>query len=483
MGDFSKNVSYYSVSPSIASMYKDDEALLFDYNFPDPLYFSKGREVVENFIQEISKKPFNIEEIKQADYQILIQLLIKHGIIISDKNIIEEANRKDRNKKEAGHPKMIHCYLLLSQYCNLACRYCFNGNESYQTNQCQTMEESTAFKTIDIFLEKLSPGGILSIIFFGGEPLLNWKLARAILHQYGNKNLPEAKKIKFHLTSNLVKLPENLLKDIKKYNISILCDVDGPPKFHNHLRPCSDGSASHNLIARNLMLLKKNNISYNLRATITSDNVKFIPEIVHEHFKLGADVSSLVAVNPVTSDETILPVAMLPDPEEFSQQLLKIYKKNVDSAHKLFPVNQMIEGFKKGGTMRHPCGAPIGTTPAVDVNGDIYPCIYFVGNSRLKWGTVNKADYLYEAPILQKLMEETSPDNITGCKNCYWKYFCGGGCPVKRILIDNNPKANSNIRKYCRQVTCLPSKTLFPELMWNYARNQFSKNVEEINCQ
>lgn len=466
----------YILTPSLVALKKEQEAIYFDYEFPNPLYFSRGKDVIENFLGQIPEEGVCFDEIVNPDIQMLFQLLVHHGILFN----------RDTQKKILSHgcvecscnPREINCYLLLSQYCNLACVYCFNGDESYARMEKKIMSQEIAFQAVELFLQYLAPQGHLNLIFFGGEPLLNWDLARSLLKYYGNKELPEGKQIHFHLTSNLLEFPAGLIEDIKRYEISILCDVDGPAHLHNQTRPCCGGFPSYDRICRNLELLQKNDISYSLRSTITRTNVHSIEEIVAHHINLGSNVSSLVAINPITSDETVLPESMLPDPKDFTQGLLSAYRKKIAPANQIFPLNQMMETFKIGGTMQFPCGAPQGTTPTVDVNGDVYPCIYFVGISRLKWGTIQEAQNLYRSPILKSLKEETALANQLSCPTCPWKYFCGGGCPVKRVLIQANPKANEKIRKYCHEITCLPSKVLFPELIWEHARSQHQKNRE-----
>ncbi|NUM34845.1 MAG: radical SAM protein [Candidatus Brocadiae bacterium] len=466
----------YRLSKALVSLKKEEEAIFFDYNFPNPLYFSRGKQIVEEFLAKIPPDGISFGEILNPDYQILLELLVQHGILLSGENLSRQT--KSCSHECGSSPGEINCYLLLSQYCNLACVYCFNGDESYSRMEKKIMTQEIAFQSVELFLKHLAPQGHLNLIFFGGEPLLNWDLARLLLKHYGNKELPDGKKIHFHLTSNLLVFPDGLVEDIKRYDITILCDVDGPASLHNQTRPCAGGFPSYDRICRNLEVLQKNAIPYSLRATITKSNVHAIEEIVAHHIALGSNVSSLVAINPITSDETVLPVSMLPDPKDFTKGLLQAYQKKIAPANQIFPINQMMETFKIGGTMQFPCGAPQGTTPTVDVNGDIYPCIYFVGISRLKWGTIYDTGNLYQSPLLGSLKSETSLSNQENCPTCPWKYFCGGGCPVKRVLIQANPQASEEIKRYCHEITCLPSKVIFPELIWEFSRSQHKKNIQ-----
>ena len=75
-------------------------------------------------------------------------------------------------------------------------------------------------------------------MFFGGEPLSNWPLVKEIiLHTEDLKKKHEGKLVKYHVTANLSLLPADLIEWAKKYNVTFLCDVDGPPEIHDRCRP------------------------------------------------------------------------------------------------------------------------------------------------------------------------------------------------------------------------------------------------------
>ena len=66
--------------------------------------------------------------------------------------------------------------LVVNHACNLRCRYCYTGEKYHRS-----MTESLGRKAIDRALASISPGGVLELGFFGGEPLVEAPLIHAAL--------------------------------------------------------------------------------------------------------------------------------------------------------------------------------------------------------------------------------------------------------------------------------------------------------------
>ena len=131
--------------------------------------------------------------------------------------------------------------------CNLRCAYCFYDDESYKN--FRFMDEETAKATID-FIERTP---IQSLSFFGGEPLLNWKIIELILN--GIK-----KKIPSSVTTNGILLDEGKLKYLKGHNTHINLSLDGTPETQNKWRDNSYekilSNMEHLIKYENLTILK-----------------------------------------------------------------------------------------------------------------------------------------------------------------------------------------------------------------------------------
>ena len=73
--------------------------------------------------------------------------------------------------------------MITSEQCNLACKYCFLGNndECKRSNfSLENMSVETADKAVNFFVKQIKLSGMdfednkPAIIFYGGEPLVNY---------------------------------------------------------------------------------------------------------------------------------------------------------------------------------------------------------------------------------------------------------------------------------------------------------------------
>ena len=455
-----------------------DELLLVNSFHLQPLYIQKGRDYIKRFL-ETAKQLDSKEKILDAfpeDGQ-LLNLLMAHHIIIladSDKDGHDQTDIAAFKKMNKDRPGM-SLYLLLSQSCNLSCIYCLNGARTYSTGRNLNMSEQVAYRSVEQCLNSLSDKGKLEVAFFGGEPLLNWPLAKQVIKYCEDILKPKYpdKEIHYHITSNLSVLPNDLVEWAKQYQITFLCDVDGPESIHNQCRPYKGGKPSHSDIVANIRHLIDSGLDISLRATMTAINQHRMVEIVEHHKAIGARGSALVPVNPVNSDEDILLDSLLPDPEIIIRGLTDVYESRIYDSDHLFPFSIYSSKVEPGARVVMGCGAPYGNTPVVDVNGDAYPCIYLVGIKKYLMGNVLRDDYP-DNTLLDWMMEFLHVDNIHQCQSCSWRYICGGGCPVGRLTILDNPTVTPRVIDYCSQISCEYTKKILELLFWELAKEASS---------
>jgi len=447
-----------------------DELLLADNMVTRPLYVKEGRQYILKFLA--SARKLGTRERIIAAYpheETLVNLLLDSGIIVP-----QAANGQNRPRPldvlSSVKKRQMSLYLLASQSCNMNCVYCLNGRASYQTDKNLKMDRTVAFRSIDRCLEDISEDGRLEIIFFGGEPLLNWPLAKdAILHC--EKRLGEnhkGKQRQYHFTSNLSFLPGDLIEWARKYDISFLCDIDGPPDIHNRARPFRNGGGTYESTVRSIEKMLAAGLKIDFRATITSLNQDHLFEIAELHKALGGNSSGFVPVTPVNSDQSLLPDELLPSIEKIISGMTDVYRSKLWERENLYPFNQYAARFRPGYQTPLGCGAAYGNLPAVAANGDVYPCIYLVGIRKFHLGNIRDAGYP-QSELVGQLFDSLHVDSLEGCKRCPWRYLCGGGCPLGRLTVTNNPAATTKVESYCKEVRCDLTKSVLELLLWEKA--------------
>ena len=85
--------------------------------------------------------------------------------------------------------------LLVAQDCNMACKYCFASEGEYHQGQRQLMSLETGKKAIDFLIENSGTRKNLEVDFFGGEPLLNFDVVRALVEYAEEKEKNQGRTI------------------------------------------------------------------------------------------------------------------------------------------------------------------------------------------------------------------------------------------------------------------------------------------------
>jgi uncharacterized protein len=465
----------------------NDELIAVNALVPNPLHIKRGRDFVKMFLGSL-KSIKTVDKLLQRfpGEQPLLTLLTEHGITSVDNDAVRSKqlcrnDRKCNTGKETifkssscvAHKNKrmnISLYLLLSQSCNMGCIYCLNGKKTYRKTERLKMTEGVAHRAVERYLEELAPQGKLEIVFFGGEPLLNWPLAKSVILHCENalKAKYPDNQFGYHITTNLTILPDDLIVWVKKYKITFLCDIDGPEHIHDLTRPFLNGNGSHAISTHNLECLINAGISVALRSTVTSFNVDNMVEISDHHNELGGSSTAYVPVNPITSDEDILPTALLPEPDKFVKGLVDVFRKGQWSPEEMFPMNTYIQRVLGHERMHIGCGAPAGNTPVVDVSGNVYACIYLVGIEKYFVGNINDAIFPLQETFTN-MLKVLDIDTIHECKTCVWRYFCGGGCPIGRLTVSGNPHANKEIIRYTHDIACKTTQAMVETLFWQFA--------------
>lgn len=456
-----------------------------------PLYIPEGGQYIEAFIQDAQKIgwPRDIMKRYPNDAE-LLKLLLEHDVLCApgDSDTLEVVDPVHQQTEEdnwidsEGRFESLSLFMLLTQFCNQACIYCLNGEATYDKASKRKMDERTAFEGINYFSEKIQPGGVLNIVFFGGEPLLNWPLARKIITYTQNtmhKSFPEVN-YTYHLTTNLSLFPSNLTEWALRNDISFLVNVDGPETIHDKTRPLRAGGSSFRKTRENLRALANAGITFEMRATVTSVNQDILLDVAQIHRELGGTASALIPVVPVTSDEYFLPSWLLPDPEKVAHAMAQVIEQDIWGWRNFYYANQYGERATKGAGMKWPCGAINGGTPVLDVNGDIYACIYMVGMSRFRTGNIFDRTRPYpDSVVVGRMRHDVDQFLLNECAECSFKYICGGGCPVGMFLVRDNEKDAEGTFNYWKSVTCAVQHALLEEVLWKIGEQKWQQVKDE----
>lgn len=408
-------------------------------------------EIENNIIKVINKYP----GVKGLD-----TLLRKYGEPIVTERI-DELLRNDILKKKEGKkeddakcpsydidtPGTINSIdILISEDCNLACKYCFVRNGHYR-GKSALMKSDVGEKTIDFLIQKSGDKKDLFICFFGGEPLVNFEVLGNIVVYALEEGKKYEKFFHFSLTTNGTLISDEIVEFIDKHKITVLVSIDGDMHSHNQNRPLSGGGDSYSKIVNNLKKLDQRNISYSARATVTSFTKNKIAENYAHLISLG--FKRIHFENALAPKGKVF-INNKKDIEEIKKQYSCISRKinktiksgqpyNIETFP--FPLQRIITKETK----LYSCTAGKGYI-SVDVNGDIYLCHRLVGERSFYSGNV--IEDTYNAKWSEIIRNGMSVENRKKCRKCWARYICGGGC--YEINYNFNKDISLSPQIYCQ---------------------------------
>lgn len=318
--------------------------------------------------------------------------------------------------------------LLLTQSCNLRCIYCYGEGGEYGMGG--SMEENTALHAVDWLIEQSGNTKKINIIFFGGEPFLNFSLMKKVVNYTEERTASLDKTVGFSVTTNATLLDDEKISFIKEHNIRIVISIDGPKEIHDAQRPFAGGMGSYDIILPKIKKLLEVMPDTRAHAVLLDDTKTSIikDSLEQTGFSEVTIMPASASLFDEKSDKTMQTRKLngvYKELEIEADELMKYIKKRDSEALKKViqsaQLAQCMLSFLHNTKKLHACGAGL-KYAAVSCSGDIYLCHRFVGMDNYKLGNIfnkdiNREGY-QESPVTQ--MEE--------CRQCFARYYCAGGC-------------------------------------------------------
>jgi uncharacterized protein len=323
---------------------------------------------------------------------------------------------------------VINLLLFVTQTCNMNCVYCFGRAGEYGHPGVMSTETATA--AVDWLIRSSLDAKLLSICFFGGEPLLNFPLVKQVVTYAKERARAQGKEVVFSISTNATLLTEEIMAFLKQEKVEPLISFDGPPDIHNRQRQLKHGGDSYDIVRTNVQKLRSAFPNLTARATVCGGTDPFAVRQSME--EAGFAAYHLSPVSPV-----ILPGVdsdkNTPTPETAADQMLDYHRREaVDlfsaiTDRRSCTANASAEmsllALLAGGQKRHVACCVGREMRAVAANGDIYPCHRFVGLEDALCGNISD----YEAGGINDY-HRAVVENLPVCSTCWARYFCGGGC-------------------------------------------------------
>ncbi len=334
----------------------------------------------------------------------------------------------NRCNNEVLSDRIQSIWINITQKCNLGCVYCFAGDGSY--GDSKQMPFDIVVKSIEFVISHNillnNKNKYLSIVFFGGEPLLNFKTIQESIINL-KKNYAEIN-FEYTIVTNGSLINDEIAMFLKKWNIRIQVSLDGGETTHDKYRPFKNQSGSFETIRNNIKTLNKYEVPFVVRETFNKEINT--PLSVIEISELSPIKIYGSLCNCSKSDPLYLNPSDLKKISDDIRMMTIENSINTNSKYKLFDLSSnYLQSIKSSKLSTCNCGAGRGMI-SVDVNGDIYLCSPFIGNSDFKIGDIftgfneKRNVYLNDSVELKK-----------ECSICWARYQCAGGCYHSNFLL------------------------------------------------
>ena len=270
--------------------------------------------------------------------------------------------------------------LMISQDCNMKCSYCYADAGTY-SEEASFMDREIA----KIGVEKIfQVEDIKEIMFFGGEPFLNFPLIREIVEL----NREKGRELKYGVVTNGTIMTDSILKFLKENNFGVTVSLDGPSHIHNLCRVYKNGNGTHDKVLRTIEKLKKAGVPYGIEATYNNRiSDKTTPRDVLAYL---TQFAQHIKIDCVLDAECIDPTTLMTPEEiynayrEWTEYTFEMWDKG--ELLDVRPISSMVWHLLSSRKLKSEtvCKAGGGRI-TLFANGDLYPCFasnspeYFIG--------------------------------------------------------------------------------------------------------
>lgn len=319
--------------------------------------------------------------------------------------------------------RQFHATVILNLACNLDCVYCYEGDLKGRFFMSRdTADRLVAFIT-DGCDNRIDD---ISIMFYGGEPLLSIDLIKHISERLRQAAEAKGAKYSFGLTTNGTLLTGKLAGELTQFGLNrAFITLDGSAENHNKFRPFASGTESFDIIMRNIKEIC-GLIEVNIGGNYTRENYREFPALLDYLITEGLtpDRVASIAFNPVTSSQF--------NRSEYRNSCSSINEPWLFEAGLFLREEILKKGFKTKKVDIATCKVEINNSIVVNYDGSILKCPAFMGYPGLEAGnlTTGIKDFSKTHNLDIWKREE--------CLACEYLPICFGGCRFDKLLRDGN---------------------------------------------
>ena len=380
----------------------------------------------------------------------VIDELTKAKILVQ--TLDEDIEQYRSIEKDLPPPYIGIMQLVVASSCNLACKYCFVGNNNissthFPSREYTIMKEETAIQALRFFScqmlkQKEYFNSHKEIIFYGGEPLINMPVIESVVHaarsMQSKGELPHD--LSFSMVTNGTLLNNTIADKLKSLEINMAISLDGVNAEANKKRIDRSGKETFSRILSGIDASQKAGLPFGLSITITEETLKqqdAIISFMEEYGVCEASFNVLIGINN--------PVYF----KRAAKFIVDFYKKTKNLGFVEDRMLRKINALSSSHFYFYDCAALAGNQIVVMPNGDIGICQGEISSGEFNIGNVFDESFnVIESPLVKE-WNHLSPFFKEKCQACFAIGVCGGGCPINARKISPTHSLQDLDERFC----------------------------------
>lgn len=345
--------------------------------------------------------------------------------------------------------------MIMSEQCNLACKYCFLGNNDCDKRSnflLENMSTETADKALAFFIRQIKESGLdfeenrPVLIFYGGEPLVNFKVLEYTATKVNELRNTEKcmRNIEMSIVTNGLLLDEFRLKRLHELGVSIAISIDGFTEEANSMRVDVVGKPVFSRILDKLNLCKSLGVDVSLSVTLSEETIKNTKDILDLVDTYGVKAFGFNIM--MSSDTFVLPQSYNEAAAQFIiDEFIELRERGIYEDRMM----RKLKSFSKAQVYFSDCAATTGGQIVIAPNGQVGICHGCLHDKQYFVAHIDDDDFVAAKDETFIEWSQLTPLNHEECMDCPALGICGGGCPVNAMHLKPGNTIHSIDERFC----------------------------------
>lgn len=343
-------------------------------------------------------------------------------------------------------PTTLTAWLHITNTCNLRCSYCYlEPTQEEMSPQVGRQAVEAVFRSAlnhDFSTVKLK--------YAGGEPMLRFPLV-VELHRHAT-DLAEQHGLELDgvVLSNGVGIRTQMIEAMQSLGLRLAISLDGFGSYHDCQRPFADGRGSFEAVARTIDQSLSVGLVPDISITVSGRSLDGLPELMTWVLERDLPFSlNFYRENAQSVSQTDLRL----EEERIIEGMLAAYKVIEEKLPERCLLTSLADRANLAAPHLRTCS--VGHSYLViDHRGRVAKCQMDMANSVT---AIHDPDPLARVRKSNDGICNLPVDDKAECRDCQWRYWCAGGCPLQTYRATGRYDA--------RSPNCSIYRALYPEVI------------------